>query len=133
MATDICGICSLEADILLLQSCFRCDTTYHLNPSSKDPGIDCGDALIGPELGVYYYCNPCLTAINDEEIALTAQQAQLQMQASSIQRTPGWTMPGLAAPGAPEPAAPPPVRASTPPQPRTAGATPRRRFRRIDQ
>lgn len=114
MADEGCGICGLEAEPLLLQVCFRCDVSYHLNPYSNREGIDCGDAIIGPELGVYYYCAPCLVAINDEVNALVAQQAQ----AMEIERRPGWT------------ATPP---SSVPPAPpRPAGAPPRRRFRRID-
>ena len=124
---EICGICGVGAEPVLLQMCFRCDVQYHLNPYSNREGIDCGDAIIGPELGVYYYCAPCLVAINDEVNALVFQQTQEQ----EIERRPGWTAPGMVAPAAPVPAAAPPK--NTPPPARPTGTTPRRRFRRIDQ
>jgi hypothetical protein len=119
-----CGICGVGAEPVLLQMCFRCDVQYHLNPYSNREGIDCGDAIIGPELGVYYYCSPCLVAINDEINALVLQESQ----ALEVQRRPGWTaLPPTVE--APAPSAPPPAR-SAPPRP--AGSPPRRRFRRID-
>lgn len=126
MATDTCGICELEAEAVLLQMCFRCDVTYHLNPYSNVEGIDCGDAIIGPELGVYYYCAPCLVAINDEFNHLAAQEAQ----AIEVQRRPGWT---ATPPPSHTPTASPPPPAPRAAVPRAAGTPPRRRFRRIDQ
>lgn len=125
MADDNCGICGLVAEPVLLQLCFRCDVSYHLNPYSNREGIDCGDAIIGPELGVYYYCSPCLVAINDEVNVLIAQQTQ----ATEIERRPGWT----AAPPAAQPVARSSPQPATPKPPaRPAGSPPRRRFRRID-
>ncbi len=130
--SDPCGICGLEADPVLLQMCFRCDSLYHLNPYSNREGIDCGDAVIGPELGVYYYCTPCLVVINDEINTMVSQEAQ----AMEVERRPGWTATPPAAP-----ATPPPSRAevpaptdppAAPPARRPAEAPPRRRFRRID-
>ncbi|MGE3856675.1 MAG: hypothetical protein AB7G21_06945 [Dehalococcoidia bacterium] len=125
---ETCGICGVDAEPLLLQMCFRCDTQYHLNPYSNREGIDCGDAIIGPELGVYYYCAPCLVAINDEINALVLQETQAQ----EMERRPGWVAPGMAAsmPSAEAPAPTPPPARSAPPRP--AGSPPRRRFRRID-
>ncbi len=126
MADDLenCGICGLDAEPVLLQMCFRCDVQYHLNPYSNREGIDCGDAIIGPELGVYYYCSPCLVAINDEINALVLQESQ----ALEVQRTPGWTATPPMSPAAPAPAA----TSDAPRPPRPAGAPARRRFRRID-
>jgi hypothetical protein len=122
--SESCGICGVEAEPVLLQMCFRCDVQYHLNPYSNREGIDCGDAIIGPELGVYYYCAPCLVAINDEVNALVLQQTQAMEQ----ERRPGWVAPGFSSPAV-EPASPPPAR---PAPPRPAGSPPRRRFRRIE-
>lgn len=107
-----CGICGLVAEPTLLQACFRCDVTFHLNPYANVEGIDCGDAVIGLELGVYFYCTPCLGAMNDEANAFAAQQAR----ELAIERRPGWT-------------ATPPL--AVPPR-RPAAAPRRRRFRRID-
>jgi len=125
---ETCGICGVGAEPVLLQMCFRCDTQYHLNPYSNREGVDCGDAIIGPELGVYYYCAPCLAAINDEINALVLQETQAQ----ELDRRPGWTAPGVtpSTPARAEAPAPPPVRPAPPPRPATS--TPRRRFRRID-
>jgi len=128
MEIDTCGICGREADVLLLQSCFRCDTTYHLNPSSREPGIDCGDAILGAELGVYYYCNPCMEVINEEESAQAAQAMQMQF-GSGVELKPGWRMPSMTDSAPADPAPPP----AAPPPPRSPEAAPRRRFRRIDQ
>ncbi len=83
---DTCGICALVAAPGLLQACFRCDVRFHLNPYAHVAGIDCGDAVLGPEAGVVYYCAPCLEAINDEVLAAEAASAQ----ARNIERRPGW-------------------------------------------
>lgn len=127
---EACGICGLDAEPVLLQMCFRCDTQYHLNPYSNREGIDCGDAIIGPELGVYYYCAPCLVAINDEINAAVLQQTQ-EME---MERRPGWTAPGVTPSVVFEPPAarPAPSEAPRPAPSRPTGAAPRRRFRRID-
>ena len=55
-----CEICDEESSLELLQHCFSCNRSYHLNPFSNKPGKDCGDAVIGESLGVYYYCHDCL-------------------------------------------------------------------------
>ncbi len=128
MADDACGICGVAAEPVLLQMCFRCDTLYHLNPYSNVEGIDCGDAVIGAELGLYYYCSPCIVAINEEINELVMQESQQR----EAQRQPGWRAPGTVSEAPAEPSAPPP--SSTPPAaPRATAAPPRRRFRRIDQ
>ena len=106
-----CGICGLAAEPTLLQACFRCDVTFHLNPYANVAGIDCGDAVAGVEMGVYFYCTPCLGAMNDEANALAAQYARER----EIERRPGWR-------------AAPPLPAPT----RSTTAAPRRRFRRVD-
>ena len=117
MAETSCGICGLAAEAALLQACFRCDATFHLNPYSNVAGIDCGDAVLGVELGVYCYCTPCLAAMNDEANAFAAQQARER----EIERRPGWT---AAPPALAEPLAAP-LRVP-------AAAPRRRRFRRTD-
>ena len=127
MADDNCGICGLEAAPVLLQLCFRCDVSYHLNPYSNRDGIDCGDAIIGPELGVYYYCSPCLVAINDEVNVLIAQQTQ----ETAIERRPGRTAAPAAPPPSPPAAQPAAAQAAAPARP--GGSPQRRRFRRIDE
>ena len=67
MADTRCAVCGLEDDPVLLARCFRCGETFHLNPYSNRPGRDCGDAILGEvEMGVHYYCNPCLEAMNVE-------------------------------------------------------------------
>jgi hypothetical protein len=55
-----CEICDEQSISELLQQCFSCSRTYHLNPFSNKPGRDCGDAVIGESLGVYYYCRACM-------------------------------------------------------------------------
>lgn len=133
MADDQCGICGLAAEPVLLQMCFRCDTLYHLNPYSNVAGIDCGDAIIGTELGLYYYCSPCIVAINEELNELVLQESQ---QREAQQRQPGWraTPAADAAPSeAPAPSSAPASATPSAAPPRAAGSPPRRRFRRIDQ
>lgn len=129
MTDDNCGICGLGAEPVLLQMCFRCDTLYHLNPYSNVEGIDCGDAIIGTELGLYYYCSPCIVAINDELNELVMQESQQR----ESERQPGWRAPGATVPETPAAPSPPPSSSPSPAPPRAAGSPPRRRFRRIDQ
>lgn len=155
MTANRCGICELEADPILLQMCFRCDTNFHLNPYNTTDGIDCGDAVVGEEMGVYYYCGPCLVAMNEEMSIVMAQQAQSASPGSGPgwRATPGDPMgmdpmaammgmmgmppgmgpmdgmpPGAFGAPAPAPSSPPAAR----PAPKPAGSPPRRRFRRID-
>ncbi|MFA7248434.1 MAG: hypothetical protein WC273_02265 [Dehalococcoidia bacterium] len=66
MADGRCDVCGVEAEPVLLHACFRCDAKYHLNPYSNVDGIDCGDAVLGPEEGLFYYCAPCLDEIDRE-------------------------------------------------------------------
>lgn len=61
-----CEICDETAETELLQECFECGRTFHLNPYNNRPGKDCGDALIGASFGVHYYCTPCLEAASGE-------------------------------------------------------------------
>ena len=58
--------------------------------NGTETGIDCGDAVIGPEMGVYYYCEPCLVAINAEINAAVFAETQTMAE----QRQPGWRAPG---------------------------------------
>ena len=60
-----CAVCGDdEASAELLAECFECGASYHLNPYNNRPGRDCGDAIIGETLGVHYYCEPCLVAMD---------------------------------------------------------------------
>lgn len=107
MSIEQCAICEIEDEDILLAVCFRCGQWFHLNPYQR-PGRDCGDAILGDEeMGVHYYCNPCLGEMQEESMA--AYQA----------------------------AYPPPAEAAAPPSEPSTPATsapprPRRRFRRID-
>lgn len=114
---EICGVVETNGD--LISQCFGCQRNFHLNPRSDTEGIDCGDALIGPALGIEFYCQDCIAVIEG--------RAEAQ----------------LADPDAP-PCAPPTAPAITPPTtpptaprsdlpPRRATGPPRRRYRRIDR
>ena len=110
MTADVirCGVCGIEDEPELLTYCFRCAIMFHLNPYSNRPGRDCGDAVLGEvELGVFYYCEPCLVILNDEAIAAERGNAPSQ-----------------------SPPLPPSVAAPPPPPPAPPGT--RRRFRRVD-
>lgn len=88
-SVDRCGICGLEAPPVLLQVCQRCDVRFHLNPSAARAGIDCGDALLGPDPGVDYFCHPCLQAIHEE----TVESERREDAARGVERRPGWRRP----------------------------------------
>ena len=72
---DRCAICGEQAEAALLQECFHCGRTFHLNPYNNQPGQDCGDALIGESLGVHYLCDICIEAANNEASGETSSSA----------------------------------------------------------
>jgi predicted nucleic acid-binding Zn-ribbon protein len=116
---DRCVICGeTEPDRRLLSQCFGCGQRYHLNPYSNQPGKDCGDAVLGEEFGLFYYCETCLVDVNDEYRAAT----------NSL------PAPDAGAPNA-LPELPPRPTGDMPPglPPRPARETRPRRFRRIDR
>ncbi len=114
---EICGVVETNGD--LISQCFGCQRNFHLNPRSDTEGIDCGDALIGPALGIEFYCQDCIAMVEGRAAAQLADPT--------------------APPGAP-PTAPtitPPTTPPTAPRsdlpPRRATGPPRRRYRRIDR
>ncbi len=111
-----CEICGREEpDARLLEACSECGVTFHLNPRSDVEGIDCGDAVIGPELGVYFFCQRCIERAGGPAGG-DPPSAGEQFAAPE---------PG----GAPELPSAPGVEA---PPPRASRAPGRRRYRRID-
>jgi len=113
-----CEICARdEIDARLLEICSECGVTFHLNPRSDVAGIDCGDAIIGPELGVFFFCQRCLDRVR-EAAASDLTAAGEQDAAPEASRSPDPPPP----PSAPDVDAPPRAR-------RLPG---RRRYRRID-
>ncbi|HET6549977.1 MAG TPA: hypothetical protein VFG79_16050 [Solirubrobacter sp.] len=123
-AETTCAVCGgHEADPALLSRCFECGATFHLNPYSDRPGIDCGDAVIGPSMGVYFLCRPCLDAIDRE--------AREAMGGSEHDRAAAMAQAMLGSGFAPPP--PTPASRVRPQAPRPARRRPRRRYRRIDQ
>ena len=59
---DICAVCEeAEANPALLQDCSECGRLFHLNPY-QTPGKDCGDAWMGEEPTLQFFCQPCLEA-----------------------------------------------------------------------
>ena len=66
-ATLQCAICGETADDpRLVTECLSCSRTFHLNPYNDDQHKDCGDALIGPTQGVEFWCEACLSRLNEE-------------------------------------------------------------------
>lgn len=125
---DVCAICGeQELDRRLLHECFNCYRLYHLNPYANQPGKDCGDAVIGEEFGLYYYCEQCL-----QEMAAMPNAPAPELGMLGVE-------PGGTAPAAP---VTPPESPSDGPQPSSSavpGLPPRRprastprRYRRID-
>jgi hypothetical protein len=111
-----CSVCGdLESDPELLSDCYSCGERFHLNPYSNREEKDCGDAWIGPSLGVEFHCQRCI-----EQGGSTSPDAGPVSQVEAMMREP--------AGGSPRPPTPPP---GTPPARRQRG-TPRRRYRRLD-
>lgn len=120
-----CAICDgVEADARLIATCYDCGQPFHLNPYSDREGIDCGDAVLGENLGLYLLCNPCL---GEHEAAAApppgVDPARARAEAM-IAALHGDAL-GFPAAPAPRPALPPPAGS----RPRR----PRRRYRRIDR
>ena len=79
-----CAVCErVEGDARLLQDCFECGARFHLNPRNDVEGIDCGDAWIGPTLGVHFYCQRCIEAMDEE------RRGELGDPAGALPRPPG--------------------------------------------
>lgn len=122
---EICGVVETNGD--LISQCFGCQRNFHLNPRSDTEGIDCGDALIGPALGIEFYCQDCIAVI----------EGRAEAQLADPDAPPG--APPTAPPGTPPtaPAITPPTTPTTAPRsdlpPRRATGPPRRRYRRIDR
>ena len=63
-----CHVCSSSvAQHSLAEQCFMCSNYFCLNPYNSDEFRDCGDAIIGPSMGVEYWCEPCLEKLNVTE------------------------------------------------------------------
>ena len=125
---DICG--RDEGDPRLLQQCFACDVTFHLDPSSGADGIDCGDAWVGQELGIHYYCQRCIDRMQAETLAEHGGDAASARQRQLLQAISGGEPPDLPPlPATREPARP----SSDEPPPRRPRRVPRRRYRRLDR
>ena len=66
-----CHVCSsLVEKYSLAEQCIACSNYFCLNPYNSQEFRDCGDAIIGPSMGVEYWCEPCLEKLNatEEEI-----------------------------------------------------------------
>lgn len=125
-----CEICGREeSDPRLLQQCFGCGVTFHLNLGSGEDRIDCGDAWVGEELGVYYHCQRCIDQLQAEALAQHTDPA-LARERQLLQTISGAELPGAAPP--PAAPAPAPPSADQPP-PRRSRSGPRRRYRRLDR
>lgn len=113
---EICGVVETNGD--LISQCFGCQRDFHLNPRSDIEGIDCGDALIGPALGIEFYCQDCIAVVEGRAAAQLADQ----------------DAPPGASPTAPAitPPTTPPTAPSSDLPPRRATRPPQRRYRRID-
>ena len=63
-----CHVCSSSvAQHSLAEQCIMCSNYFCLNPYNSDEFRDCGDAIIGPSMGVEYWCEPCLEKLNVTE------------------------------------------------------------------
>jgi hypothetical protein len=63
-----CHVCGDTADNeALISECLNCSRSFHLNPYNSGDHKDCGDAVIGPSSGIEFWCNPCLTSIEEAE------------------------------------------------------------------
>lgn len=129
----LCDVCGLAVeDARLIQQCFSCDRWFHLNPRQDVDGIDCGDAWLGQNLGVEYYCQVCIDEQRDEALAAHGGDAGRLAQHEVMQMvTPGAMMPPASTP--------PPSRRATrrdgdaaSPPPKPVRTPRRRRYRRLD-
>ena len=127
-----CEICGRdEGDPRLLQQCFACGVTFHLEPSSSADGIDCGDAWVGEELGVHYYCQRCIDGMQDDALAHHGGDPALARERQLLQAISGGEIAGVPPP---PPATPEPAGSSSDePPPRPSRRGPRRRYRRLDR
>ncbi len=112
-----CSVCeAIETDAALLSDCYSCGERFHLNPYSNREELDCGDAWIGPSLGVEFHCGRCI----ERGVAVPPHDE---------------AMGGLTPPATP-PVAPPTPRPEAPaadaPPPRRPRRTSARRYRRLD-
>ncbi len=117
-----CAICDVvEADVRLISTCLDCGRPFHLNPYSNREGTDCGDAVLGENLGLYFFCNLCLDERNRAAMPAGTDPALARAEAM-IAAIHGDSL------GFPvrAPAAEPPARSPAKP------ARARRRYRRID-
>ncbi len=113
-----CEICAREeTDARLLEMCSECGVNFHLNPRSDVEGIDCGDAVIGPELGVYFFCQRCIDRAGTAAAGDPPPSGEQSTDA-----------PPSGAPDLPSAADAPDLEAP----PRPSGPPRRRRYRRID-
>ena len=63
-----CHVCSSSVEQhSLAEQCIMCSNYFWLNPYNSDEFRDCGDAIIGPSMGVEYWCEPCLEKLNVTE------------------------------------------------------------------
>ena len=63
-----CHVCSSSVEQhSLAEQCIMCSNYFCLNPYNSDEFRDCGDAIIGPSMGVEYWCEPCLEKLNVTE------------------------------------------------------------------
>jgi hypothetical protein len=120
-----CAVCGqAEPDARLLQNCFECGNPFHLNPRTDVAGKDCGDAWIGESLGVEYYCQTCIDAMQAHSMMPQPDPATARYAAVIQAMTPG-------APGPAAPTQPARARADElPPKPERPRV--RRRYRRIE-
>ena len=66
--TRKCYVCStLVEQNSLAEQCIVCSNYFCLNPYNSDEFRDCGDAIIGPSMGIEYWCEPCLEKLNVAE------------------------------------------------------------------
>lgn len=136
-APPSCSVCAaVEEDPSLLSECYACGAAFHLNPRNDSEAPDCGDAVIGPSLGIHFYCNPCL----EEAQAASGQGTQGTLPGvSGLPGVPGGipgVVPGSAGvlpPFPPLPSGPRPFPGAAAPPPRRQRSAPRRRYRRIDR
>lgn len=129
--TLLCAVCGETADdAKLVTECMSCSRTFHLNPYNDSDHRDCGDALIGPTQGVEFWCEPCLTRLNEEmsanppdprsmidDLAVPAEFQELRRKREAAAQQQPETA-DEARPGAPPP--------------RRARSRPAKRYRRIN-
>ncbi|MBT5774323.1 MAG: hypothetical protein HOH95_08100 [Dehalococcoidia bacterium] len=144
-----CHVCEDTADNeALISECLNCSRPFHLNPYNSGDHKDCGDAVIGPSSGIEFWCNPCLTSIEEAERAagtndpraildqLSGADQFLRPLRPDTSSTPAatQTIPDEPAPNEDTPAPPsgtPSTPSDSPPARRSRSTAPRR-YRRID-